>query len=64
MNLYTLVFIFVTILILIGLGLFGLLIMKIDRWIDRKERVGKQSIYKEKKENIPTEAGRKEGKIN
>jgi len=64
MNLYTLVFIFVTILILIGLGLFGLLIMKIDRWIDRKERVGKQSIYKEKKENIPTEARRKEGKIN
>ncbi len=50
MDLYTLVFIFVTILILIGLGLFGWLIMKIDKWIDRKERVGKESIYKEKKE--------------
>lgn len=50
MDIYTLVFIFVTILILIGLGLFGWLIMKIDKWIDRKERVGKESIYKEKKE--------------
>ncbi|MCX6169305.1 MAG: hypothetical protein NTX65_08195 [Ignavibacteriales bacterium] len=58
MDLYTLVFIFVTILILIGLGLFGLLIMKIDKWIDHKERVGKQSIYKAKKE------GSKEGKIS
>lgn len=49
MDLYTLVFIFVTILILIGLGLFGFLIMKIDKWIDHKDRVGKESIYKEKK---------------
>ena len=46
MSLYTIVFILVTILILIGLALFGLLIMKIDKWIDRKERVGKGSIYK------------------
>lgn len=50
MNLYTIVFVFVTILILIGLGLFGLLIMKIDKWIDRKERVGNESVYKAKKE--------------
>ena len=64
MDLYTIVFILVTVLILIGVALFGLLIMKIDKWIDRKERVGKQSIYKEKKESIPTEAGSKEGKIN
>ncbi len=48
MNLYTIVFILVTVLILIGLTLFGLRIMKIDKWIDRKERVGKESIYKEK----------------
>lgn len=52
MDLYTLVFIFVTILILIGLGLFGFLIMKIDKWIDRKERVGKESIYKERKDGM------------
>ena len=45
MDLYTIVFIFVTILILIGLGLFGLLIMKIDKWIDRSDRVGKESVY-------------------
>lgn len=50
MDLYTLVFIFVTILILIGLGLFGFLIMKIDNWIDHKDRVGTESIYKEKNE--------------
>lgn len=48
MSLYTIVFIIVTILILIGLGLFGLLISKIDKWIDRRERVGAQSIYKSK----------------
>ena len=64
MDLYTIVFILVTVLILIGVALFGLLIMKIDKWIDRKERVGEQSIYKKKKESIPTEAGSKEGKIN
>jgi hypothetical protein len=39
----------VTILILIGLALFGLLIMKIDKWVDQKERLGRKSIYKEKK---------------
>jgi len=50
MSLYTIVFIFVTLLIVIGLALFGLLIAKIDRWIDRKERVGKESIYKEKQQ--------------
>ena len=49
MSLYTIVFIFVTLLIVVGLALFGLLIAKIDRWIDRKERVGKESIYKNKK---------------
>jgi len=51
MNLYTIVFIIVTILLLIGLGLFGLLISKLDKWIDRKERLGKESVFKEKKEN-------------
>ncbi len=48
MSLYTIVFVVITILILIGLSLFGLLISKIDKWIDRKDRVGNQSIYKEK----------------
>ena len=46
MDLYVIVFIFVTILILIGLGLFGWLIIKLDKWIDRKDRVGRESIYK------------------
>ncbi len=50
MSLYTIVFIFVTILILIGLSLFGLLITKIDKWIDKRDRVGKESIYKEKQD--------------
>ncbi|MBI5729575.1 MAG: hypothetical protein HY963_00405 [Ignavibacteriales bacterium] len=50
MSLYTIVFIFVTLLIVIGLALFGLLIAKIDSRIDKKERVGKESIYKEKSE--------------
>ncbi|MFA5804845.1 MAG: hypothetical protein WC879_09370 [Melioribacteraceae bacterium] len=50
MSLYTLVFIFVTLLIVIGLALFGLLTAKIDRWIDKKERIGKENIYKEKSE--------------
>lgn len=51
MNLYTIVFIIVAILLLIGLGLFGLFISKLDKWIDRKERLGKESVFKEKKEN-------------
>ncbi|MFA7227682.1 MAG: hypothetical protein WC061_01500 [Melioribacteraceae bacterium] len=55
MDLYTIVFVLVTILILIGLALFGLLIMKLDRWIDRKDRVGKQSVYAEKKERAKQE---------
>ena len=40
MSLYTLVFIFVTLLVLIGLGLFGLFISKLDKWIDKRERLG------------------------
>lgn len=48
MSLYTIVFILVTILILIGLALFGLFITKLDKWIDRRERLGRESIYKQK----------------
>jgi anionic cell wall polymer biosynthesis LytR-Cps2A-Psr (LCP) family protein len=48
MSLYTIVFILVTILIVTGLALFGLLISKIDRWIDHKDRVGHESIVKNK----------------
>lgn len=47
MSLYTIVFIIVAILILIGLSLFGLLINKIDKWIDKRERLGAQSIFKD-----------------
>ena len=41
MDLYTLVFVIVTILLLIGLGLFTLLVMKIDKWVDKRERLGR-----------------------
>lgn len=50
MSIAAIVFILVTVLILIGLALFGLLIMKIDKWIDRKERLGRESIVKQKPE--------------
>ena len=46
MSLYTIVFIFVTSLVIIGLAFFGMLISKIDRWIDKKERLGRQSVIK------------------
>jgi len=49
MSLYTIVFIFVTILVITGLALFGILISKIDKWIDRKERLGRQSVIKNEK---------------
>ena len=45
MSLYTIVFILVTVLIMIGITLFGLAISKLDKWIDRRERLGKESIY-------------------
>lgn len=47
MSLYTVIFILVTILIIAGLAIFGLLVVKLDKWIDRKERLGEESIYKE-----------------
>jgi len=46
MSIYTIVFVLVTILLLIGLGLFGLFVSKLDKWIDRRDRLGKESIYK------------------
>jgi hypothetical protein len=54
MNLYTLIFILVTLLVIIGLALFGLLISKIDKWIDKKERLGRESIYDNKQESDST----------
>ena len=54
MSIYTIAFIVITLLVLIGLALFGFLIMKIDRWIDRKERLGKESIYKGKQKTQKT----------
>lgn len=51
MSLYTIVFILVTLLIVVGLALFGLLIAKIDSWVDKKDRVGKESIHKNKPSN-------------
>lgn len=50
MSLYTIVFLLVTVLVIVGLGLFGLLISKIDRWIDRRERLGRESIKKDNPE--------------
>jgi uncharacterized iron-regulated membrane protein len=49
MSLYTIVFIFVIILIITGLASFGILISKIDKWIDKKERLGRQSVIKNEK---------------
>lgn len=49
MSLYTIVFIFVTILVITGLALFGVIISKIDKWIDKKERLGRQSVIKNEK---------------
>jgi hypothetical protein len=48
MSLYAIVFIFVTFLLVLGLALFGLLISKLDRWIDRNERLGRESVYQAK----------------
>lgn len=50
------VFILVTLMIIIGLALFGLLIAKIDNWIDKKDRVGRESIYKQKPETSKKES--------
>lgn len=49
MSLYTMIFILVAALILIGIALMGFLISKLDKWIDKRDRVGQQSIYKVKK---------------
>jgi len=46
MSFYTIVFILVTVLILAGIALFGLFISKLDKWIDRRERLGKSNLYK------------------
>lgn len=55
MSLYTIVFILVTVLIMIGITLFGLAVSKLDKWIDRRERLGKESIYVSKDEKRKTE---------
>lgn len=49
MSLYTIVFIIVTILVISGLALFGILISKLDKWIDKKERLGRKSVFKKEK---------------
>jgi len=48
MSFYTIVFIIVTFLLIIGLALFGMLISKLDRWIDKRDRLGRESVYKER----------------
>ena len=58
MTLYTIVFILVTVLIMIGITLFGLGISKLDKWIDHRERLGKESIYKTEDEKSETEEGK------
>ena len=60
MSLYTIVFILVTLLIVIGLALFGLLIAKIDSWVDKKERVGRESIYNKRPQKQNPNSGTKE----
>ncbi len=54
MSLYTIVFILVTVLVMIGITLFGLAISKLDKWIDRRERLGNESIYKTEDEKGET----------
>lgn len=56
MSLYTIVFILVTVLILIGLALFGFFVTKLDKWIDRRERLGRENIYKEKSKITKTDS--------
>lgn len=49
MGIYTIGVIAVILLLLIGLGLVMLFIMKLDKKIDRENRLGKDSVYKTKK---------------
>lgn len=46
MSIYTIVFALVTILVLAGIAAFGFFLVKLDKWIDRKERLGAESIVK------------------
>jgi len=57
MSLYTMIFILVAVLILIGIALMGFLISKLDKWIDKRDRVGQQSIYKAKKKEDADKKG-------
>ena len=43
---------------MIGITLFGLGISKLDKWIDHRERLGKESIYKTEDEKSETEEGK------
>lgn len=49
MDLYTIIFILVTFLILAGLALFGMFISWLDKKIDRMDRLGGPKKKKEEK---------------
>ncbi len=51
MSLYTIVFILVTVLILVGLSFFGMFIGWLDRKIDKMDRLGTKRTEKTSKES-------------
>jgi hypothetical protein len=50
MGIYTIGAVLVLILLFGGLGLVMLFIVKLDKRIDKRDRLGKESVYKPKKE--------------
>jgi len=53
MSLYTWGFIIIMALLFGGLSLIMLLVVKLDKWIDKRERLGRDNIYRAKRENSP-----------
>jgi hypothetical protein len=51
MGIYTIGAIFVLVLLFGGLGLVMLFVVKLDKRIDKRDRLGKASVYKPKKED-------------
>ncbi|MCF8241830.1 MAG: hypothetical protein K9J16_10620 [Melioribacteraceae bacterium] len=64
MSLYTIVFILVTILLMLGLTVVAWLIMKMDKYFDRRDRLGRESIYKLRDELREREKKKKETSEN
>ncbi len=55
MGIYTLGAVLVLLLLFGGLGLVMLFIVKLDKRIDKRDRLGKESIYKPKDEKRESE---------